>query len=147
MPGTFVNVMVPLGTRRRLSWPEVTHYRRPFPTAQARVPTHVFPREILGSHAFLTDVQAGLPRLAHLPTLIPGPDVTSPSGTASGTGSRRPSHTTTASCSSGPATASGRARMREWVFVDAADKDAVRARSHLLRQAARFVTGTTCSGS
>lgn len=41
----------------------------------------------------------------------------------------------------------GRARMREWVFFDAADKDAVRARSHLLGQAARFVTGTTSSGS
>ncbi len=66
----FVNVVAPLGTRRRLSRPEMTHYRRPFPTPDSRMPTHVFPREILGSRAFLAEVQAGLPRLAHLPTLI-----------------------------------------------------------------------------
>lgn len=35
----------------------------------------------------------------------------------------------------------GRARMREWVFLQASDKDGVRVRSHLLRQAAGFVTG------
>lgn len=35
----------------------------------------------------------------------------------------------------------GRARMREWVFLEAHDKEAVRARSHLLREAARFVAG------
>ncbi len=66
----FVNVMVPAGTRRRLSRPEMAHYRRPFPTPDARMPTYVFPREILASRTFLSEVEAGLTRLAHLPTLI-----------------------------------------------------------------------------
>ena len=66
----FVNVIVPAGTRRRLSRSEMTHYRRPFPTPDARTPTHVFPREILASRTFLAEVEAGLDRLAHLPALI-----------------------------------------------------------------------------
>jgi len=37
-------------------------------------------------------------------------------------------------------------RMREWVFLRATAGEAVRARSHLLRQAARFVAGRA-SGS
>lgn len=35
----------------------------------------------------------------------------------------------------------GKARMREWVFVNATDRQAVHARWHLLRQAAGFVAG------
>jgi haloalkane dehalogenase len=66
----FVNVIIPAGTRRRLSPAEMTHYRRPFPTARARMATHVLAREILGSGSFLTEVEAGLRRLAHLPALI-----------------------------------------------------------------------------
>lgn len=66
----FVNVMVPAGTRRRLSPVEMAHYRAPFPTPDARMPTYVFPREILASREFLAEVEAGLPRLAHLPTLL-----------------------------------------------------------------------------
>ena len=66
----FVNLMVPAGTRRHLSRSEMEHYRRPFPTPDARTPTHVFPREILASRDFLAEVQAGLARLAHLPALI-----------------------------------------------------------------------------
>ncbi len=33
----------------------------------------------------------------------------------------------------------GKARMREWVFLKVTDRDAVQARSYLLRQAAGFV--------
>ena len=66
----FVNVMVPAGTRRRLSHAEMAHYRAPFPTPDSRMSTYVFPREILASRAFLAEVEAGLPRLAHLPTLL-----------------------------------------------------------------------------
>ena len=66
----FVNVMGPAGTRRRLSPVEMAHYRAPFPTPDARMPTYVFPREILASRKFLAEVEAGLPRLAHLPTLL-----------------------------------------------------------------------------
>ncbi len=66
----FVNVVVPVGTRRRLSRPEMAHYRGPFPTSDARMPTHVLPREIIASREFLAEVEAGLTRLTHLPTLI-----------------------------------------------------------------------------
>ncbi|HEX2273197.1 MAG TPA: alpha/beta fold hydrolase [Acidimicrobiales bacterium] len=66
----FVNVLVPAGTRRRLSRPEMAHYRGPFPTPDARTPTHVFPREILASRDFLAEVEAGLARLADVPALI-----------------------------------------------------------------------------
>ena len=66
----FVNVMVPAGTRRRLSPAEMAHYRAPFPTPDARMPTYVFPREILASREFLAEVESGLSRLAHLPTLL-----------------------------------------------------------------------------
>ncbi len=66
----FVNVALPAGTRRRLSRPEMAHYRGPFPTPDARMPMHVFPREIVASREFLAEVEAGLARLAHLPALI-----------------------------------------------------------------------------
>ncbi|MDP9006291.1 MAG: alpha/beta fold hydrolase [Actinomycetota bacterium] len=66
----FVNVVVPAGTRRRLSRPEMAHYRGPFPTPDARLPTHVLAREIIASRDFLAEVEAGLARLAHLPALI-----------------------------------------------------------------------------
>ncbi len=66
----FVNVVVPAGTRRRLSRPEMGHYRGPFPTPDARMPTYVFPREIMAGRRFLAEVEAGLGRLAHLPALI-----------------------------------------------------------------------------
>lgn len=35
----------------------------------------------------------------------------------------------------------GKARMREWVFLKATDRQGVHARSYLLRQAAGFVAG------
>ena len=66
----FVNVMLPAGTRRRLSRLEMAHYRGPFPTPDSRMPSHVFPREIIASREFLTEVGAGLARLGHLPALI-----------------------------------------------------------------------------
>ena len=66
----FVNVVLPAGTRRRLSRPEMAHYRGPFPTPDSRMPTHVFPREIIASRDFLAEVGAGLARLGHLPALI-----------------------------------------------------------------------------
>ena len=66
----FVNGIVPAGTRRHLSRAEMAHYRRPFPTPDARMPTYVFPREILASREFLAEAEAGLGRLAHHPALI-----------------------------------------------------------------------------
>jgi len=66
----FVNLIIPAGTRRHLSRDEMAHYRRPFPTPDARIPTDVFPREILASRDFLAEVEAGLTRLADRPALI-----------------------------------------------------------------------------
>lgn len=67
----FVNVLLPLGhTRRRLTREEMAHYRRPFPTRASRTPTNVFPREIVGSSNWLTNVDSGLSFLERLPALI-----------------------------------------------------------------------------
>ncbi|HYB97919.1 MAG TPA: alpha/beta fold hydrolase [Candidatus Limnocylindrales bacterium] len=71
----FVNVMIPMGLRRgRLPAGVMRAYRGPFPTAQSRLPTHVFPREIRASSAFLREVESGLARLRHLPLLLLWPD-------------------------------------------------------------------------
>ncbi|MEE9140989.1 MAG: alpha/beta fold hydrolase [Alphaproteobacteria bacterium] len=67
----FVNVLLPAGVRRTKLAPEVmAAYRGPFPDRGSRRPTHVFPREIIQSRAFLEEVEEGLPRLRHLPALI-----------------------------------------------------------------------------
>ncbi len=67
----FVNVLIPLGMkRRRPTRACMAAYRGPFPDPESREATHVFPREILGSEAFLEEVERRLPRLADLPALI-----------------------------------------------------------------------------
>lgn len=67
----FVNVMIPMGTpRRSLSRAEMQMYRRPLDTAQKREPSHIFPREIVGSTAFLREVEQGLAALAAKPALL-----------------------------------------------------------------------------
>ena len=45
-------------------------YEAPYPTREDRLPTAVFPREILGSRQYLAEVEQGLPRLADRPVLI-----------------------------------------------------------------------------
>ncbi len=49
-------------------------YARAFPTPESRIPTWVFPREIMGSLAFLRGVEEGLARVADRPALIVWPD-------------------------------------------------------------------------
>ncbi|MBX7080686.1 MAG: alpha/beta fold hydrolase [Nannocystaceae bacterium] len=67
----FVNVMIPLGTkRRRLSGAEMAAYRRPLDTAARREGSAVFPRAIVGESGFLAEVEAGLPALADKPALL-----------------------------------------------------------------------------
>jgi haloalkane dehalogenase len=67
----FARVFVPGGIKRKkLSKAELAMYRRPHPTARSRVPVHVLPREILAADQLLSEVEQGLPRLAHLPVLI-----------------------------------------------------------------------------
>jgi haloalkane dehalogenase len=53
---------------------DVEPYARAFPTKESRIPTWVFPREILASRAFLTGVEDGLSSLADRPALIVWPD-------------------------------------------------------------------------
>ena len=45
-------------------------YRAPFPTPAARLPTYVFPREIVAARAYLAGVEARLDALRELPVLI-----------------------------------------------------------------------------
>lgn len=67
----FVNLLIPAGTRRaKLTPKEMAHYRRPFPTGDSRLPTHVFPREIVGSSEFLAECEQGLSALFEKPALI-----------------------------------------------------------------------------
>jgi haloalkane dehalogenase len=64
----FVNALIPAGHRlRKPSAAEMTHYREPLATRNASA---VLPGRITASRAFLADVEAGLPDLASLPTLI-----------------------------------------------------------------------------
>ena len=67
----FVNVLIPAGVRRRKLPPDVmAAYRAPIPTPESRLPTAIFPREILASRAYLAEVEKGLDRLRDRPALI-----------------------------------------------------------------------------
>jgi haloalkane dehalogenase len=67
----FVNTMIPAGHRlRKPTAAEMAHYRMALDTRDRRDAAAVLPRRITASRAFLTDVEAGLPDLAALPTLI-----------------------------------------------------------------------------
>ena len=46
------------------------HYRRALDTADRRQASAVLPGRVLASRDFFTEVEAGLPNVAHLPTLI-----------------------------------------------------------------------------
>lgn len=66
----FVNWGIPAAAEQKLS-PEVMRaYLGPFSTPGTRRPTRVFPRALLGSRTFLSEVERNLPRLRHLPALI-----------------------------------------------------------------------------
>jgi haloalkane dehalogenase len=67
----FVNAMIPAGHRlRKPTGDEMAHYQKALATANRRDASAVFPRHITASRTFLADVQAGLPNLASLPTLV-----------------------------------------------------------------------------
>ena len=70
----FVERILPGGVnRRKLSDEVMDVYRAPFPTPASRVPTWVFPREILDSRPFLSGVERGLDQLADRRALIVWP--------------------------------------------------------------------------
>lgn len=67
----FVNLMIPVG--HRLAKPtaeQMAHYKHALGSPARREASAVFPREITASRTFLTDIEAGLPDIAALPTLI-----------------------------------------------------------------------------
>lgn len=67
----FVNALIPAGHRRRkVSDPEMTHYREALGTRERRNACAILPAAITGSRKFLAEVQDGLPAIHQLPTLI-----------------------------------------------------------------------------
>lgn len=67
----FVKVMIPQGIRRRsLTAAEQRMYAGPFPTPESRAPVRIFPHEIFAAEPFLRQLEAGLPQLAGLPSLL-----------------------------------------------------------------------------
>lgn len=67
----FVERILPAGVRRtHLSNAVMNAYRGPFPTPESRRPVYVFPREILGSRAFLAGVAADLRHVSGCPALL-----------------------------------------------------------------------------
>ncbi|MFF2554285.1 alpha/beta fold hydrolase [Nocardia sp. NPDC058058] len=66
-----VKAFIPTGHRRRKpSAAEMNHYLRAMDTPDRRHASAVFPNRVLASRDFFAEVEAGLPDLAHLPTLI-----------------------------------------------------------------------------
>ncbi|MFC7449886.1 alpha/beta fold hydrolase [Rhodococcus daqingensis] len=67
----FVNAMIPAGHRlRKPTDEEMAHYQRALDSPARRDASATFARRITASRSFLADVEAGLPDLASLPTLI-----------------------------------------------------------------------------
>jgi haloalkane dehalogenase len=70
----FVERLLPGGTRnRKLPEAVMAAYRGPFPDRASRLPTYVFPREILGSRPWLAEVERRLPAVTGRPALIVWP--------------------------------------------------------------------------
>ncbi|MGW0251409.1 alpha/beta fold hydrolase [Nocardia goodfellowii] len=66
-----VNMFIPTGHRRRKpTAAEMTHYRRALDTPARRQASAVLPGRLRTSRAFFAEVEAGLPDVADLPTLI-----------------------------------------------------------------------------
>ncbi|WP_062991384.1 alpha/beta fold hydrolase [Nocardia anaemiae] len=67
----FVNATIPVGHRlRKPTSEEMGHYRKALATSDRREATAVLPRQITAGRALLADVEANIPSLASLPTLI-----------------------------------------------------------------------------
>jgi haloalkane dehalogenase len=66
----FVNLIIPVGTARSLRHDEMRAYRGPFSTRASRIPTAIFPRQLMAARAYLADVEANLPKLSRKPALI-----------------------------------------------------------------------------
>ncbi len=67
---TLAKWLIPAGTNRKLTAEELAAYMGPFPTPDSRLPTWIFPKEIVNSKEYLTEVEAGLSKLKEKPALI-----------------------------------------------------------------------------
>lgn len=66
-----VNAFIPTGHRRRTpTADEMTHYRRALDTPERRQASAMLPGRVLASRDFFAEIEAGLPDIAQLPTLI-----------------------------------------------------------------------------
>ncbi|WP_067714107.1 alpha/beta fold hydrolase [Nocardia yamanashiensis] len=66
-----VNGFIPTGHRRRKpTQAEMTHYRHALGTPERRQASAMLPNRVLASRAFFAEVEAALPDIADLPTLI-----------------------------------------------------------------------------
>jgi haloalkane dehalogenase len=66
-----VETILPADVRtKKLPSAVMDGYRGPFPTPESRKPLHVFPREILASRPWLTEIERRLPVLRTRPALI-----------------------------------------------------------------------------
>ncbi|HEX8121533.1 MAG TPA: alpha/beta fold hydrolase [Solirubrobacteraceae bacterium] len=70
----FATTVMRRSVRRPFPSGALDHYAASFPTPESRIPTWVFPREIMGSRAFLRGVEQGLEPLRDRPALIVWPD-------------------------------------------------------------------------
>ena len=67
---TLAKWLIPAGTNRKLTEPELAAYMGPFATPASRLPTWIFAHQILASRDYLAEVEAGLAKLKDKPTLI-----------------------------------------------------------------------------
>jgi len=67
---TLAKWLIPAGINRKLTEPELAAYFGPFSTPASRLPTWIFPKEILESENYLTAVESGLAMLRDKPALI-----------------------------------------------------------------------------
>ncbi|WP_278262245.1 alpha/beta fold hydrolase [Nocardia sp. AG03] len=66
-----VRAFIPTGHRRRKpTAAEMAHYSKALDTPERRQASAVLPGQVLASREFFAEIEAGLPDIAHLPTLI-----------------------------------------------------------------------------
>jgi pimeloyl-ACP methyl ester carboxylesterase len=67
----FVERIIPLATKHELAPQVLHHYRECYPTPKSRVGIAEFPRQILSSTPWLSDIAHAVPRvLGHVPLLL-----------------------------------------------------------------------------
>jgi haloalkane dehalogenase len=67
----FVNLLIPAGIKRDKASREIMQaYRKPLSTRKRRLPSYIFPREILSSRDYLERVRSDLSKISDRPALI-----------------------------------------------------------------------------